>query len=616
MALTVATYEQILTILAQLAENYTNLFDVYYDMFYSDQPGDVIVKIYNENGEQVPVSLPNRAKDRAYILNGNGDPNGVKTADKGSIYQDLENGALYINIDGSPNGWSKVISRADLNQIIMQGPVHPEGAISAGKGTLFADTQRGVLYVKTTATGNIGWVSVSATFEDFASINLDNLSQEGEDHFATPTFLQKLSNVNATSEPRFANPSLSNLNPTGEAHFANPSLDNLNLTGEAHFANPALSNLNADGEAVLNAKEDIANKVTTLSGDSTDVEYPSAKATYDFAESVRADRADKDLSNLTSVGNSKLIGKPVYNIREFGSLTNNDGVYTDFSSTSFLMLPTQFIPGDDPWELALAITPNDVTSGYFYFQPENFYTINLYLDNGKAVLEIGDFSSVLATITSTTDILVGIQTMIKVEFTGTAYNFYVDDNLEGTYTSNYKQPTMFPMIGATNMAGQNSFDGYIDINNSYIKINNKLWWKGVTTQSKDTLVDESFCAVTLKPLLLQSNATLAPDATTTLDLSSYLPVDGYNYEVLIASSALTDTTAGHSSTLNISSDLTCYDMCIGRAVAVGGQAGALGNVVWLPVGRRRYVVLHNIGDATLTISSTQAHAFKRIGTKF
>ena len=156
---------------------------------------------------------------------------------------------------------------------------------------------------------------------DYADTNLSNLTSTGNAKFANPS----LSNLNSTGNAKFANPSLSNLNSTGNAKFANPSLSNLNTTGSnkvlptqtnnsgkylttngtspswvsVPYANQSLSNLDATGNAVLAAKEDKSNKITTITSSSTNTQYPSAKAVYTYADS---NYAHKSLNNLNSTG--------------------------------------------------------------------------------------------------------------------------------------------------------------------------------------------------------------------------------------------------------------------------------------------------------------------------
>ena len=319
MALKVATYEQILTILSQLAENYSNFFDVYYEMFYSTVPSDVVLKVYDENGQQQTITLPNRAKDQAYMLNGEGSPNGVLTAHKGSIYQDLLNGTFYLNIDGSVSGWTQIISKSELDKIIISGSVHPEGNITASKGTLFTDKQNGVLYIKTTETGNTGWLNVSADLDGVATSSLDNLTEEGEKHFANLS----LSDLNDEGERRFAQKEdIENKTLVVASYSTDVQYPSARAVYNALTAGLATREKLTNKTPVLNAestneqyptakvvyetarlKEDVANKIAVITEDSTGAQYPSAKAVYDLGFL----KANSDLSNVSTTAFGNLL---------------------------------------------------------------------------------------------------------------------------------------------------------------------------------------------------------------------------------------------------------------------------------------------------------------------
>ena len=257
MAVELATFEQIARILSQLSTNYTNLFTDYYNIFYNNTPMDVTLQYYTQTGELRTVTIPNRAKDRKYILNGNGSPEGKVSGTAGVVYQDLTNGDLYVKQVSAPemNGWEKVLTTSDLINIISKGAGNPEGTIVREKGALYVDTMTSSLYIKTTNTGNKGWLLVSANTSILAQTDLSNLTEEGE----------------------------------------------------GHFANPDLSNLSDAGQAVIDSKEAKVNKVTLISNQSTDEQYPSAKATYTAITQIGESAADKDLSNLTTAGEDKLI---------------------------------------------------------------------------------------------------------------------------------------------------------------------------------------------------------------------------------------------------------------------------------------------------------------------
>ena len=259
MALEVATYSQILTILTQLSTNYTNFATEYYKLFFDDEPQIMDVQIITDDGSIKTIQIPNRAMDRAYILNGSGEPEGTVTADKGSIYQDLSDGEAFIKASGNGtfDGWSKLISQSDLDSYLMQGSGSPEGVVTAAKGIMYADVDNAALYIKSTSTGNTGWIMISATTTTLATVNLDNLTAEGE----------------------------------------------------AHFANPSLSNLNTTGNAVINSKENANNKVNNITSTSSNTQYPSAKATYDFVNNSIEPLANRDLDNLTVSGEYHFLGQ-------------------------------------------------------------------------------------------------------------------------------------------------------------------------------------------------------------------------------------------------------------------------------------------------------------------
>ena len=256
MTLDVATFSQIMKLLTQLSTNYTNIFTDYYNVFYNPEPMDITLQFYDQDGNLEEITIPNRAKDRAYILNGNGDPNGNISGNRGSIYQDLANGEVYINIDGSINGWAKLFSEAALSKIFIQGSGSPEDVVSAEKGVLYIDVQNAALYIKSTETGDTGWVLVSASTSVLARVSLDNLNEEGE----------------------------------------------------AHFANPSLSNLDSTGVALIDSKEDKANKITEITSTSGIDQYPTARAVYSFVGSTAGSLANRELSNLKVEGEEHFVG--------------------------------------------------------------------------------------------------------------------------------------------------------------------------------------------------------------------------------------------------------------------------------------------------------------------
>lgn len=296
--ITVPTYEKILKVLTKLATTYTNMASVFYDVFYNTEPKDVTFEMFNKEGELVEVTIPNRAKDLENLLSGEGSPEGSLEASVGVLYQDLLNGDLYIKETESGNeGWNQFTTKAFLESVFIQGNGTPEGVVSAPKGLLYIDINDASLYIHTEENGNTGWELISATSGSFADRNLDNLTDEGK------------------------------------AKIANPDLSNLTVLGETHFANPSLSNLSEAGRNLLNSKETIENKVTSITATSSNTQYPSAKAVYTFL----ASKQDKLVSGETikTVEGQSLIGSG--NVTILPSRSGNAGkfLHTDGSNMSW-----------------------------------------------------------------------------------------------------------------------------------------------------------------------------------------------------------------------------------------------------------------------------------------
>ena len=259
--ITVPTFEQIEVILTKLATNYSEIASVFYDIFYNEEPKDVTFQMFDENGELKSYTIPNRAKDMQLLKNGSGTPEGNITGSMGTLYQDTENAELFIKETPAGNeGWVQVATEDYLNNIFLRGLGSPEGSVTASKGVLYIDANEASLYIKSTITGNTGWIllAIDVDVTNLANVDLSNLSVEGQ----------------AVLNQR-----------------ANVDLNNLSVEGQAVLnqrANISLSNLSTTGQAILNAKENVSNKVTTVSASSTDNQYPTAKCLYTLLGNVES----------------------------------------------------------------------------------------------------------------------------------------------------------------------------------------------------------------------------------------------------------------------------------------------------------------------------------------
>lgn len=153
-----ADIDQISTVLGKLQSNYSELARTFYTLFYDETPQDITLEWYDENGVLQTQTIPNRAKDMKYVLNGKVNPEGYVQAGPSTIFQNITNGELFVKTSGTgTSGWLKIISEATLAEYIIRGSGTPNGNVTAKLGTLYIDNSTGILYIKITATSSTGW---------------------------------------------------------------------------------------------------------------------------------------------------------------------------------------------------------------------------------------------------------------------------------------------------------------------------------------------------------------------------------------------------------------------------------------------------------------------------
>ena len=84
-------------LLSRLQLNYTKLAQSWFDIFYNPLPMDIEIEFYNADGtEKQNYVIPNRAKDRTYVIPGEYNPEGKIIANMGALYLDRTCGEIYI----------------------------------------------------------------------------------------------------------------------------------------------------------------------------------------------------------------------------------------------------------------------------------------------------------------------------------------------------------------------------------------------------------------------------------------------------------------------------------------------------------------------------------------
>lgn len=197
-----------------------------------------------------------------------------------------------------------------------------------------------------------------------------------------------------------------------------------------------------------------------------------------------------------------------------GSLTNNNGILSNFSTNNYLRLLTAFNPSTSIWEVGMKFTTNNdnpqiaqqlfqsninqtVASSNRYgiclgIRPQNDQQGN----SGKFDFFCSSTTnSWLFDIWGTHTILPNTTYWVKFGWTGTTY--YLDYSLDGeTYTRDISEQSTTPVYSSLvntligiylTVSLQHPFLGTIDMMNCYIKINNTIWWKGAAYTNNGVL---------------------------------------------------------------------------------------------------------------------------------
>lgn len=193
--------------------------------------------------------------------------------------------------------------------------------------------------------------------------------------------------------------------------------------------------------------------------------------------------------------NYTIVGSPTVN--------TSTGVVSGFSSSSYLTLPQSLNPANSPWEVRLKFaTSNDINLSQGLFQTITAYSENgqygiiLMIYEGKLDLGISvDGTSWLFDTRGTHNLSSNTTYWVKFGWTGSEY--YLDYSMDGInyirdVTENSSTPAYsssnYTVLGIYSWSVKDSFRGTLDLSQTYIKVNNSIWWNPRAIQiTEDTL---------------------------------------------------------------------------------------------------------------------------------
>ena len=188
------------------------------------------------------------------------------------------------------------------------------------------------------------------------------------------------------------------------------------------------------------------------------------------------------------------IKKP--NVFKVGSPTISNGIFSNFSLTDYVILPEVFNVGSYNWEMLFKFNINTLNvNSYLFSSPERNYqpiSINVQTDNTLCLRSYSnDSSTQMFNIVSQSTLDVNTDYYVKVTFDPSSGYFLYLGTTKDNLTLEASTDVTSPLTLMDKLALGNNFTGLyvaqedrwlrgsIDLNESYIKINDELWWSGV-----------------------------------------------------------------------------------------------------------------------------------------
>lgn len=191
---------------------------------------------------------------------------------------------------------------------------------------------------------------------------------------------------------------------------------------------------------------------------------------------------------LTYIPQSINLGLDPLDVTVVGSPTVSNGVVSGFSSANYLTLPEAFSPGSNTWEHVQKIKFSNISVHEHFMGCRNHNSPLVKLYNSKFMMYVSSNGSSWDVANEKVGTFVPTANTyywIKLRFTGSAYILSYSTN-GSTFTDDITVSSTATIKGGSNIAIGSSWTdrplttGTVDLTQSYIKINNKLWWQGGT----------------------------------------------------------------------------------------------------------------------------------------
>jgi len=214
-----------------------------------------------------------------------------------------------------------------------------------------------------------------------------------------------------------------------------------------------------------------------------------------------------------------------YNIIPHGNITNNNGILSGFTTNTYASLNKIFNPVNNPYELVFKFNSNNIADEQIIFQCGDVMSssglIDLEIYESKFYFELDKNGGQTFYFVGSTTLVSQTDYWAKLTYDGTNYyelslstdgvNYTVENsttnsNILGDDANNQSY------IGIDIELTRWYFNGTIDLNESYIKINDNIFWQGVSDVTRIQLRhDTSDNWSAINPILLEGEVGLELD---------------------------------------------------------------------------------------------------------
>ena len=181
-----------------------------------------------------------------------------------------------------------------------------------------------------------------------------------------------------------------------------------------------------------------------------------------------------------------------YHVNIIGSLTNNNGILSNFGLFNLAQIPTEVpFANATTFEFVVKFIYHTASANQTIFteNSDSYFSNIKTLSNGKIYMQLSNnHSSFLGEATGTTTLIDGTTYYVKFVYNGTAYKLYLsttgdfngEETEEASITSSVKQTNHLWNFGSCNNSEYNSpsVANEIDLKGCYININSLRWWTG------------------------------------------------------------------------------------------------------------------------------------------